>query len=158
MYKVDDAGGLELITAANSNTIKTKTRYVVSCAYIYGEDGSPEDISVTVTCPTGEHADITEEEKARFGQVEAWESATLAATAHMQKMHPNANVHMSESRPFGGPSNREEYKAAPEVVTVPAGDIKRRPTRSTPSETEEQETNINLDTPKSKSGEQEAQF
>jgi len=127
MYKVKNDGNLEIVVA-NINKVagRIETRYQVSTAITRDENGNPVDIAVSVTCPTGQHADITDEEKAKYGQVDAWEAAAKIATEHVKRMFPGANVHMTESRPFGGPSNREEYRTSPETVTVPsAGGIER---------------------------------
>ena len=162
IYKVKDDGSLKVISSINKTAGRVTTTYQIATAVTRDENGNPVDVAVSVTCPTGQHADITDEEKAKFGQVDSWESVTLAATEYVKKMVSGANVHMTESRPFGGPSNREEYRVAPEVVTVPSGGIQRlrerKKQREEQNQEQEQTSDINYDTTKSDEGEKDVQF
>ena len=125
MYKVKDDGEI-VVVAAQNEAGKIETTYQVSTTIVRDENGNPVDISVSVTCPTGKHANYTDEEKKKLGMVDSWEAAANAATEFLKKKYKGANVHLTESRPFGEASNRDKFREAPAPATVPVPASERR--------------------------------
>lgn len=154
MYKVKDDGGIVAVAAKNEAG-KIDTTYQISTTIVRDENGNPVDIAVSVTCPVGQHANYTREEKAR-GMVDSWEAAAKAATEYLKKKYKGANVHLTESRPFGEASNRDEYQTAPSPATVPVPVSERRRKRRMAPQDEMQTQDLDLDTPE-ETGESEVQ-